>query len=72
MNPISLDADPRNANRSKETWDLPPYKSPEFLRWLRRASMSLGEFKKLTIYLNAVEKGLIEDDTWIVQRVPTI
>lgn len=67
--PIILDELPANRDRAKESWDLPPYLSKPFLDWLRKASISLSEFKKLTIYLHAVEEGLIKDDAWVIQRL---
>jgi len=56
-----LDEDIENADWTKQSWDLPPYKSEEFNKVVK----DLGEFRKLPIYRNAVEKGLIEDDEWV-------
>jgi hypothetical protein len=50
-----------NADWVKYTWDLPPYKSNEF----NRLGIVLSDFRKLPIYLFAVESGLIVNDKWI-------
>ena len=57
---INIDELPMNQDWTKQTWDLPPYKSDEFLLQFP----DLPAFRKLPIYQMAVEKGLIKDDTW--------
>ena len=42
---ICIDADPFNADWTKRTWDLPPYKSPEFMEYLRTTCSILEEFR---------------------------
>lgn len=62
---INIDADPRNQDWTKRTWDLPPYKSEEFNRFLAAQEMSLEQFRKLPVYEFAIDKGLIKNDTWV-------
>lgn len=45
-----------DADWTKPTWDLPLYKSPEFMAGL---GMSLEEFRRLPVYRRAVLKGLV-------------
>ncbi|PTX59590.1 hypothetical protein C8P63_11120 [Melghirimyces profundicolus] len=47
------------------SWDLPPYKSPEFIHDLYQSGMTLEEFRKLPVYRIAVKRGLIKDDEWV-------
>lgn len=54
------DADIGSADWTKQTWDLPPYKSPEFLILFP----DLKAFRELPVYKYAVRKGLIADDQW--------
>jgi len=56
-----------NADWTKKSWDLPPYKSEEFLKGLERMDMTLEQFKKLPVYKHAVSRGLIdeESDEWV-------
>lgn len=56
---------PDTADWTKRTWDLPPYKSDEFMGLLRGIGMTLEEFRKLPVYKYAVERGLIKDDEWV-------
>lgn len=63
--PINIDADPMNADWTKRTWDLPPYKSEEFMRFLQSSGSTLEDFRKLPIYVFAVEKGVIVNDEWV-------
>lgn len=58
---ISIDAIPENADWTKQSWDLPPYKSDEF----NALVPDLDEFRKLPVYKFAVKKGLIVDDEWV-------
>lgn len=60
---INMDADPMNADWTKCTWDLPPYKSEEFMRFLK--SSTLEDFRKLPIYIFAVQQGVIVNDEWV-------
>jgi hypothetical protein len=60
---INIDADLLNADWTKQTWDLPPYKSPEFMRLVPPSE--LEAFKKLPVYKHARKNGLINDnDEW--------
>ncbi len=59
---FNMDANPENADWTKQYWDLPPYKSAEFLAlWPEH---KLNEFRKLAIYKRAVQQGKIVDDEW--------
>ena len=58
---VSIDADPESADWTNQSWDLPLYKSPEFLA----TYPDLDGFRKLPIYKHAVAKGLIVDDEWV-------
>ena len=57
----SPDATLEDADWAKLTWDLPPYKSEEFMR----AAPDLITFRELPVYLHAVEAGLIINDEWV-------
>jgi hypothetical protein len=57
---INIDADPINQDWIKIGWDLPPYKSEEFMRTVK----DLEHFKTLPIYKFAVKRGLIVNDEW--------
>ena len=59
---MHLDDDIENADWPKRSWDLPPYKSEEFIAGL---SMSLEQFRTLPVYRHAVAAGLIKDDEWV-------
>ena len=50
MSTIYPDADLRNADWTKATWDLPPYKSPEFMALLQRLGITLAKFKTLPVF----------------------
>ncbi len=56
-----LDNNLENADWTKQSWDLPPYKSYEFFK----AVTDLEAFRKLPVYKHAVEAGLIHDDEWV-------
>ena len=58
---ISPDADIENADWTKQAWDMPPYKSPEFMRLYP----NLDAFRKLPVYAAAVAAFLIHDDEWV-------
>lgn len=55
------DRDPKNQDWTKQTWDLPAYKSDEFLQ----SHPDLVHFRTLPVYKFAVEKGLIVNDQWV-------
>jgi len=54
------DANPDNADWVKQGWDLPPYKSPEFME----GHPDLEAFRRLPVYRMAVRNGLIVKDEW--------
>ena len=58
----NFDADLENADWTKQSWDLPPYKSAEF----NALGFDLVAFRKLPVYKNAVAAGLIKNDEWVV------
>ena len=62
---VSLDDTDDNADWTKQTWDLPPYMSPEFLSIVT----DLDAFRKSPTYKHAVAKGLILDDEWVGDSV---
>jgi hypothetical protein len=57
----NIDADLDNADWTKRTWDLPPYKSPAFMSVVT----DLDTFRHLPVYKAAVEKGWIVNDEWV-------
>lgn len=59
------DADQENSDWTKQSWDLPPYKSPEFMEQFP----DLDAFRRTLHYRYAVEKGLIHDDEWVADHV---
>lgn len=59
-----LDAKDINADWTKWTWDLPPYKSPEFMQ-LIRGPKNLPWFRQRPVYQFAVQRGVIVDDEWV-------
>lgn len=61
---IHVDAIPSNADWTKQTWDLPPYKSEEFMAFLKGTGSTLEQFRQLPVYRFAVRRGLIKDDEW--------
>ena len=58
---VNLDADSESADWTKQSWDLPPYRSAEFMSLFP----DLDAFRKLPVYQYAVESGLILDDEWL-------
>lgn len=58
---VTLDDSSANADWTKTTWDLPPYKSPEFNAQLP----DLDWFRNTQTYKGAVASGLIHDDEWV-------
>lgn len=61
---IEIDADPGNADWTKQAWDLPPYDSEEFFQ-VMGTDFDPEAFKQSPVYLAAVKQGLILDDEWI-------
>lgn len=61
LNDLDIDADLDHADWTKTTWNLPPYKSPEFMEQFP----DLAHFRTLPVYRHAVEAGLIVDDEWV-------
>jgi 8-oxo-dGTP pyrophosphatase MutT (NUDIX family) len=59
---ISPDADLHNADWTKQSWDLPPYKSPDFMQQMQEED--LEHFRQTPVYKHAVEAGLITNDEW--------
>jgi hypothetical protein len=57
----NIDSKLDNADWSKESWDLPEYKSEEFMRWLEAIGMTLDQFKKLPVYKNNIKNGNIKE-----------
>ena len=62
---VSIDADLHNADWTKQSWDLPPYRSPEFMQQFP----DLEAFRKRPIYQHAVDQGLIMDDEWMEDHI---
>lgn len=58
------DEDEMNADWTKQHWDLPPYKSEEFMSFFARSGMTLEQFRKLPVYKFAVKRKLIVNDEW--------
>ena len=65
---ISIDGDGFNADWTKQGWDLPPYRSPEFMALYP----DLDAFKTTPAYHHAVEQGLIHDDEWVADHVEPV
>lgn len=63
MDTDNLDDSIENADWTKTTWDLPPYKSAEFFA---QVGADLNSFRRLPVYAAAVASGLIHDDEWVV------
>jgi len=62
---LNIDAQLHNADWTKQSWDLPPYKSEEFMEHLENTGMTLEHFRTLPVYEFAVDNGLIVDDEWV-------
>jgi hypothetical protein len=60
--PFNIDADPMNADWTKQSWDLPDCKSPAFFRIVPKDT--LDNFRTLPVYRWATRKGLIRNDEW--------
>jgi hypothetical protein len=63
---VSLDANQEDADWTKSSagWDLPPYKSPEFMTLVG----DLDVFRQSPLYNSAVARGLIVDDEWAADQ----
>lgn len=61
MRTVNLDEDLEQGDWTKQSWDLPPYKSKEFLA----QTPDLDHFRTTFTYRNAVANGLILDDEWV-------
>lgn len=62
---ISLDGKLSDSDWTKQAWDLPPYRSPEFMELFP----DLDAFRKLPVYKHAVAAGLIHDDEWVADYI---
>lgn len=60
---FELDADLESADWAKQSWDLPPYKSREFLDQFT----DLALFRTLPVYRYAVDSGRILGDEWVAE-----
>ena len=58
---LNIDADLSNADWTKQSWDLPEYKSKEFMDWLKFSGMTLEQFKKLPVYKLNIANGNIKE-----------
>ncbi len=58
---VNLDANVESADWTKKSWDLPPYKSKEFLEQIA----DLSSFRHQPVYDHAVHAGKILDDEWV-------
>lgn len=61
---LNIGGSSRNAYWNNDEWIIPPYKSKEFMKYLKRNNITLEDFRKLPIYQFAVEHGRIVDDEW--------
>jgi len=58
---LNIDAILENADWTKQSWDLPEYKSKEFMDWLKFSGMTLESFKKLPVYKLNILSGNIKE-----------
>ena len=58
---LNIDAILDNADWTKQSWDLPKYKSKEFMDWLKFSGMTLAHFKKLPVYKMNILSGNIKE-----------
>jgi len=58
---LNIDAILENADWTKQSWDLPKYKSKEFYDWLKFSGMTLIQFKKLPVYKLNLANGTIKE-----------
>lgn len=65
---ISLDEDLHNADWTKQSWDLPPYKSAAFYMLFPTVA-DLDKFRETPTYKHAEAKGLIVDDEWMAAHI---
>jgi len=63
MKTWNLDDSIANADWTKQSRDLPPYKSAEFLSIFPPEELDM--FRALPVYQAAVAHGLIHDDEWV-------
>lgn len=66
MDHLVVDSDLEGADWTKQSWDLPPYKSKEFDELVP----DLDAFKKRPVYAQAVKAGLIRNDEWVGPQEP--
>ena len=64
---VILDNNTDNANWTKQSWDLPPYKSHEFFQLVPYEQ--LADFRGTEVYKHAVAQGRIYDDEWVEEHV---
>ena len=64
---VSPDADLNNSDWTRQRWDLPAYKSPEFFQLIKPED--LDRFRQLPVYKHAVKIGLIFDDEWVLDHI---
>ena len=57
-----------NADWTKQSWDLPPYKSPQFMTLVS----DLDHFRTTPVYKHAVNNGLIYDDEWVADHATPV
>lgn len=60
METLLVDDGLEQSDWTKQSWDLPPYKSKAF----NGIVPNLEAFKHLPVYLQAVKAGLIKNDEW--------
>lgn len=65
---INIDENPSNADWLHANWNLPPYRTPAFFRYLEKRGITLTEFKKGPKYKAAEKKGMIVKDKWKGQK----
>lgn len=58
---LNIDADLNNADWTKMSWDLPKYKSKEFMDFLKSSGITLEQFKKLPVYKYNIKNGNIKE-----------
>lgn len=58
---LNIDAILENADWTKQTWDLPKYKTKAFYDWLKFFGMTLTQFKKLPVYKFNLKAGKIKE-----------
>ena len=65
---VTLDDNQDNVDWTKMNWDLPPYKSAEFMQTFP----DLEWFRNTQTYKGAVAKGLIHDDEWVADHITEV